>query len=113
MPKFIIRKDYFKALEDGRKKAEIRLGPYWVKIAQKIQNGEMHPTAVFISGRKRIIKDISKIEIYPTLKKALRNKRWRILGLNAQTYKSAINEILKMYKGKKIRPAVIFWLKNG
>jgi len=112
MPVFYVRKQYFKALENGEKTAEIRIGKYWLNTARRIMNGELKPIAIFRSGRKTLIREIERIEIYPTLKSALRNKRWKKLGLGAPTYKSAVNEISKLYQGYNKKPVVIFWLKN-
>lgn len=112
MPIFYIRKQYFKALERGEKTAELRIGKYWAKIAKGIMNGELKPIAIFRCGRKVLIREIKRIEIYPTLKSALRNKRWKKLGLNALSFKSALNEISKLYRGSDMKPVVIFWLKT-
>ena len=112
MPVFFIKREYFDALERGEKKAEIRLGKLWYRIAEKIKSGEIRPIAIFKCGRKRFVLKISRIGIYQTLKAALRRKRWKKLGLKAPTYKAAINEIKKLYHSSSTRPAIIFWLSR-
>lgn len=113
---FYVRRRYFKVLESGEKKAEIRIGKYWVDIARKIMNGELQPVAVFKSGRKTLICKIERIEIYPTLRRALRSMRWKELGLKASTYESALKEISRLYQSSKGKfrsgPVVIFWLRK-
>ena len=110
MPVFLVRKEYFEALERGSKKAEIRLGKIWLRIAEKIKSGRLKPIAIFKCGNRRIIARIDRIEIYPTLKAALRNKRWKKLGLMALSYKAAVNEVRKLYRHSSTRPAIIFWI---
>jgi len=103
--------EYLEAIERGEKKAEIRIGKRWARIARAIEDGKIKPIAIFVSGSKRIVMHIRRVEIYPTIKSALRNKRWKKLGLKATSFKSAVNEIRKLYGKTKRRPVVIFWLK--
>ncbi|MCR8453939.1 MAG: hypothetical protein NDP13_03020 [Crenarchaeota archaeon] len=113
---FYVRRKYFRVLEHGDKKAEIRIGKRWVDLARKIMSGEYQPVAVFKSGRKTAVYKIERIEIYPTLRRALKNMRWKELGLKASTYKQALEEVQELYKCSKRKlynePAVVFWLKK-
>ncbi len=109
---FLVKKEYFEALKSGVKTAELRVGKRWLRIAQRIMRGDLPPIAIFRCGKERIVFRIKRIEIFPTLKAALRSKRWKKLGLNAMSYKSAINEIKKLYRNVKTRPAIMFWLSN-
>lgn len=109
---FFVKKEYFEALERHEKYAEIRVGKYWLKVAMQIMNGTKKPLAVFRCGSRKLVMEIKNIDVFPNIKRALSNKRWKKLGLHARTFKSAVNEITKLYRGKNRRPVIIFWLKQ-
>ena len=111
LPIFFVKREYLEAIERGEKKAEIRIGKRWARIARAIENGKIKPIAIFVSGSRRIVMHIKRVEVYPTIKSALRSKRWKKLGLKAMSFKSAVNEIRKLYGKTKRKPVVIFWLK--
>ena len=111
MPVFRLKRFYLEALKSGRKKGEIRVGKMWLKIAQKIQAGELKPIAIFKSGDEMLVYEISRIEIYPNAVKALKNKRWKALGIEGKNLKEAIKNLKKMYPKLPLRPAVIFWVR--
>ncbi len=112
MPIFYIKKEFLDALKRGEKTAEIRVGDNWVKIAEKIQSKSIKPLAIFKWRDKVIVREIYRVEIYPSIRRALANGRWRKLGLRAKTYEEAVAEVSKLYQNKKLGPSVIFWLRK-
>jgi len=112
MPVFYVKREFFEALLKGRKKAEMRVGEIWVKLAEKIRNGKIRPIAVFRWRDKVILREIYRIEIYPSIRRALASGRWKLLGLKAKTYPEAVEEIRKLYMNKIRGPSVIFWLRR-
>jgi len=112
MPVFYVKKEFLDALKKGIKTAEIRVGASWSRVAEKIINKEIKPIAIFKWRDRVILREIYRVDIYPSIRRALANGRWRKLGLKAKTYEEAIAEISKLYLNKKTGPAVIFWLKK-
>jgi len=112
MPLFFVKKEFFDAIVRGEKKAEIRVGPYWKKVAEKILKGESKPIAIFKWRNRTLLREIYRIEIYPSIRRALANGRWKLLGLKAKTYQEAIMEISTLYRRKVIGPSVIFWFRK-
>ncbi len=112
MPIFYIKKEFLESLKKGIKTAEIRVGEYWIKIAQKILNKETKPVAIFKWRDRVVIREIYRVDIYPSIRRALANGRWRKLGLKARTYEEAVAEISKLYSNRKTGPTVIFWLRK-
>lgn len=112
MPLFFVKREFFDAIVRGEKKAEIRVGPYWKKVAEKILKGESKPIAIFKWRNRTLLREIYRIEIYPSIRRALANGRWKLLGLKAKTYQEAIMEISTLYRQKVIGPSVIFWFRK-
>ncbi len=112
MPMFYIKREFYEALMRGRKKAEIRVGEQWVKVAEKIKNCQIKPLAIFKWSNKIILRKIYKVEIFPSIRRALANGRWRLLGLRAKTYTEAIAEVSKLYSRGAKGPSVFFWLSR-
>lgn len=112
MPIFYIKKEFLDALKRGIKTAEIRVGNSWIRVAEKIINQEIKPIAIFKWRDKVILREIYRVDVYPSIRRALANGRWRKLGLKARTYEEAIVEVSKLYFNKKTGPAVMFWLKK-
>lgn len=112
MPIFYVKQEFIKKLESGAKKAELRIGENWKTVAERIMNGKIRPIAIFKSGSRVVIREIYRIEIYKSLKRALSNGRWKLLGLNAKTFHEAILEVRKLYKKGGVGPTVIFWIRK-
>ena len=109
---FLVKRRYFDALILGEKKAELRIGKLWKKIAEKILNGELYPIAVFKCGDLFVVREISRIEIYENVRQALSGGKWRILGIKAKNLDEAINEIRRLFPKLPLKPAVVFWLRS-
>jgi len=112
MPIFYIKSEFLNKLEQGNKKAELRIGESWRTVAEKIMEGKIKPIAIFKSGHRVVVREIYRVEIYKSLKRALSNGRWRSLGLNAKTFHEAVLEIRKLYRRGGMGPTVIFWLRK-
>jgi len=112
MPIFYIRREFFEALLQGKKKAEVRVGDFWAKLAEKIRDKKVKPLAIFRCGSKVLPMEIYKVEVYPSIKRALANGRWRLLGLKANTYPEAVDEVRKLYTRGAKGPTVIFWIRK-
>lgn len=112
MPIFYVKRKFLDALKKDEKKAEIRVGDYWAKVAEKLERKSIKPVAIFKWRDKVVVREIYRVEIYPSIRRALANGRWKKLGLNAKTYEEAVSEVSKLYLGKKHGPAVLFWLRK-
>ncbi|MHA1615808.1 MAG: hypothetical protein ACTSX9_00615 [Candidatus Njordarchaeales archaeon] len=109
---FYVRREFLDALIKGEKKAELRVGESWIKVAEKIRTGRLKPIAIFKWRNRVVVREIYDIKVYPSIRKALANGRWRLLGLKAKTYPEAIDEVRKLYhKGAKGH-AVMFFLRK-
>lgn len=111
MPLFFIKKKYFEKIVNGEKKAELRVGKNWEKLARRMQESKIDPIAIFRSGRQKVVREIYRIEIFPSIKRALASGRWKLLGLSAKTYPEAIECIRRLYPKGMWGPAVLFWLR--
>ncbi len=108
---FLVKREFFNALISGKKKAELRVGNMWKKIAEKILRGELRPVAIFRCGGLYVVREIDRIEVYEHAKHALAGGKWKVLGINAKSLGEALKELRKLFPKLPLKPAVLFWLK--